>query len=303
MYGRRLLTLTALTIVLLFTMNAGINVVVAQASVDYDADDDGLIEIEWLEQLDAVRWDLDGDGFADDGGNSERYFAAFPDAAEYMGCPDHCHGYELARDLDFKSAGSYASGAVNGKWTSGNGWLPIGLSLEEDDALVATFNGNGHTIVNLYINRQGENQPQVAGLIGYLWGGGNISRLGLVNVDVIGMRDVGALVGYNGGSIIDSYAIGRVSGNDNVGGLAGYSNNITSSYAAVNVSGKFRVGGLIGEGHDIKSSYATGEVSGEDRVGGLAGEGQEITLSYATGNVSGISDVGGLAGSGGHHIF
>lgn len=34
----------------------------AQAGVDYDADDDGLIEIKWLEQLDVVRWDLNGDG-------------------------------------------------------------------------------------------------------------------------------------------------------------------------------------------------------------------------------------------------
>ena len=41
---------------------AGTDVVSAQGAVDYDADDDGLIEIEWLEQLDAVRWDLDGDG-------------------------------------------------------------------------------------------------------------------------------------------------------------------------------------------------------------------------------------------------
>ncbi len=34
----------------------------AQVPVDYDADDARLIEIEWLEQLDAVRWDLDGNG-------------------------------------------------------------------------------------------------------------------------------------------------------------------------------------------------------------------------------------------------
>ena len=41
---------------------AGLDSVGAQGAVDYDADDDGLIEIEWLEQLDAVRWDLDGGG-------------------------------------------------------------------------------------------------------------------------------------------------------------------------------------------------------------------------------------------------
>ena len=77
--------------------------------VEYDTDDDGLIEIEWLGQLNAARWDLDGDGVVDDGGNAEAYSAAFPDATEEMGCAKGCHGYELMRDLDFKSAGSYAS--------------------------------------------------------------------------------------------------------------------------------------------------------------------------------------------------
>ena len=103
-------TLAALTVVLLFAAMAGLNVVVAQSPVDYDADDDGLIEIQWLEQLDAVRWDLDGDGFADDGANAERYFAAFPNAAEYMGCPDHCYGYELARDLGLQERGELCVG-------------------------------------------------------------------------------------------------------------------------------------------------------------------------------------------------
>ena len=52
----------ALCIALLFSAMAGLGGVSAQAGVDYDADDDGLIEIKWLEQLDVVRWDLNGDG-------------------------------------------------------------------------------------------------------------------------------------------------------------------------------------------------------------------------------------------------
>ena len=40
----------------------GLNAVGRQSPVDCDADDDGLIEIEWPEQLNAIRWDLDGDG-------------------------------------------------------------------------------------------------------------------------------------------------------------------------------------------------------------------------------------------------
>ena len=35
----------------------------AQSSTDYDADDDGLIDINNLDQLNAIRWDLDGNGY------------------------------------------------------------------------------------------------------------------------------------------------------------------------------------------------------------------------------------------------
>ncbi len=49
----------------------------ARSFNDYDADDDGLIEISNLEQLNAIRWDLDGDGDSDHDG----YAAAFPDPA------------------------------------------------------------------------------------------------------------------------------------------------------------------------------------------------------------------------------
>ena len=66
-YNKLITAIAALTVALLFTVTAGLDGASAQSPVDYDADDDGLIEIEWLGQLDAVRWDLDGDGFADDG--------------------------------------------------------------------------------------------------------------------------------------------------------------------------------------------------------------------------------------------
>lgn len=63
MKSNKLITaIAALTVALLLGATAGLNGVAVQSAVDYDADDDGLIEIEWLEQLDAVRWDLDGDG-------------------------------------------------------------------------------------------------------------------------------------------------------------------------------------------------------------------------------------------------
>ena len=59
----------------------------ARTGTDYDADDDQLIEIDSLAKLNAVRWDLDGDGTASSG-NATTYAAAFPGAAAGMGCPD-----------------------------------------------------------------------------------------------------------------------------------------------------------------------------------------------------------------------
>ena len=64
-------------------------------SGDYDADDDGLIEVSNLAQLDAIRYDLDGDGDVADQ-DYVAYTQAFTGAVAGMGCPSGgCTGYEL----------------------------------------------------------------------------------------------------------------------------------------------------------------------------------------------------------------
>ena len=48
-------------------------------SVDYDTDDDGLIEVANLAQLDAIRYDMDGNGIATSSYQGRtKYAAAFP---------------------------------------------------------------------------------------------------------------------------------------------------------------------------------------------------------------------------------
>ena len=85
----------------------------------YDSDADGLIEIEFLEQLAAIRYDLDGNGIPE-GTFKNAYAAAFPASADGVVCND-CRGYELARTLDFNDADSYASGAVKRGVDGGRG--------------------------------------------------------------------------------------------------------------------------------------------------------------------------------------
>ena len=191
----------------------------------YDRDGDGLIEIEYLEQLDAVRFDLDGDGKADHDSGAAAYAVAFPTSATEAVCDNNCNGYELARSLDFAAVDSYASGVVNEEWTSGEGWQPIQfgeawLSLVAENPFAATFDGNGHTISNLYISRRTDDPEDAApaGLFGSTTSDSVIRNVGLVDVNVAGFVTVGGLVGGNLGAIKDSHVTGRVSGAGYVGG-------------------------------------------------------------------------------------
>ena len=273
--------------------------------IDYDTDGDGLIEISYLEQLDAVHWDLNGDGRQDTGAPDAAYAAAFPNPAPGMGCVSRCNGYELTRDLDFDSAASYASGVVNQAWRERTGerwggWSPIGSGLYElntwrpDDRFAATFDGNGHTVFNLYIN---SGQGGI-GLFGYTAPTSLIRGVGLASVDVSGTSPIGGLAGKNNGAIIDSFATGIVTGYSHVydgpdgyGGLVGHNTgSILTSHAEVDVLGSHAVGGLVGKNDGtIGTSYATGDVSGDFiKVGGLVGEATSgsIAACYATGRVS-----------------
>ena len=218
-----------------------------------------------------------------------------------MGCPaSGCEGYELTRDLDFNDPSSYASGSVDRGWSRGErdeGWLPIGIHFER---FSSTFDGNGHTLANLFIDRD----AAYVGLFGGISSAGAIYQLGLLEVEVGGKANVGPLAGGNDGTIIGCYATGSVSGIDALGGLVGANSDqhhgtIIGSHAKVDVSGINFIGGLAGANHGtIIGSHATGNVSGSSTVGGLAGwNSGPIGTSYATGNVSGTIAVGGLVGN------
>ena len=267
----------------------------------YDIDGDRLINVSNLEQLDAIRYDLDGDGSPDPDGDVNKYGDAFPTSGTETVCESGCNGYELARSLDFANPDSYASGAVNTAWTAGNGWDPIaGVGRSP-----FVFDGNGNTISNLFIKRI---DTQGVGLFSLNDFNGIIHNIGLVDVDVSGETG-GGLAGINLGTISHSYATGSVSGSEtDTGGLVGLNGSefvtggstISHSSASVAVSGDHNVGGLAGENFGaVMFSHATGSVEGDDSaVGGLVGSNEGTVISsYATGSVSGSDrSVGGLAG-------
>ena len=123
-----------------------------EQAVDIDKDGDGLIEICDLEGLYEMRYVLNGLG----------YRTSPTDTINRMGCPSggNCRGFELTRNLNFTNNDSYRTVANTATYTVGSGWEPIGTvsaGTLETPGLVNPFNtrfeGNGHTISNLMINR------------------------------------------------------------------------------------------------------------------------------------------------------
>lgn len=195
--------------------------------------------------------------------------------------------YVLGADID-------ASETADG----GAGWEPIGTTV---NGFTGVFDGAGHVIRGLTINRPAEG---IVGLFGAIGDGGTVRNVGLVDVSVTGQDGTGALVGYAfpGSTITGSYAEGSVYGAEAVGGLAGrIDGTVSGSYAAGSVSGNNRVGGLVGVNvtGGIDRSYADSAVSaGGGYAGGLVGLNQSaaISLSYATGSIDGSAAAGGLVG-------
>ena len=269
--------------------------VLPTTTADYDADDDGLIEISNLAQLDAVRHDLDGDGVPTTTG-AVSYARAFANGSAQLACGGlfGCVGYELSADPDFDTDNSGEAGAGDTYWNGGAGWVPIG---DSSDSFSAIFEGNGETITNLFIDKSGND----VGLFGETTSSAVIRNLELVAVQVTGTDNVGGLVGSNGGAVSGCFATGKVSGDDDVGGLVGANldaGSVSASYSTVQVTGDDRIGGLAGSNRgEVTAAYATGRVVGDFEAGGLIGRNSgDVNVSYASGLVSGRSTIGGLIG-------
>ena len=255
-----------------------------------DDDGDGLIDIYILEDLDAIRYQLDGRGYRR---NQDAKLIV-------QDCPGQvCSGYELRRDLDFNTDTSYGQISNKAIWTTEAGWDPIG---RVNNRFSSVLEGNGHTISGLYIDSDSAGLP--IGLFSEVDTNSKIKNIGLLDIDISGSIQVGALIGWNYGSIINSYALGIVVGVRDTGGLVGENRNegkVISSFANVSMKGNLSTGGLVGENNgSIINSYALGEVNSDFQIaGGLVGENNgSIINSYATGKVVSPGNwIGGLVGT------
>ncbi len=246
----------------------------------------------------------------------------------------HSASYRLTCDVDLSA---YCK--------EDGGWEPIGYrniyddSLEdilwekdgeaEDDGWVTyhetdagyfngTFDGGGHVVRGLYINRPKE---QAQGLFGAridLRGKDRnsteykskettvIKNLYIEDCDVTGAYYTGGVMGgmwnfiqYEGGglNIENCHVTGKIVGNGTAGGVVGSASTVKNSsfVGTVDASG---AGGIAGAAYYIYGCVAHARVTGSCDVGGIGGEAVCVRNSYMTGSVAGYDSVGGITGMG-----
>jgi hypothetical protein len=190
---------------------------------------------------------------------------------------------------------------------------PFGLMHSFD----GIFDGQGHVIAGLMINRPSERK---VGLFSESESGAILKNIRLSNVNISGLKEVGALVGRSWSNISRTSSSGSVMCGfagpfTSAGGLVGYQEGgyIKESYSSAVVvtgDGDTCAGGLVGyqaSSGKIENCYATGgvrggtwtdEPPGGSAAGGLVGSTSGLIVnSYATGEVTRGYFAGGFVGA------
>ena len=204
--------------------------------------------------------------------------------------------YELVSDIN-------ASETRN--WNNGKGFDPIGENY--DNRFNGSFDGRGHIIDGLFINRS---STEWVGLFGYT-DRAPITRVGVTDVNFTGSRGIGAIAALSDHKISKVYSTGIIKSSNNpgyIGGVVGQSSGdsnqnrgFKNSYSLVDidVDEGDDVAGLAGySSGDITNTYTAGTVPDDIYGGGLVGftEGGTVSSSYWDINNSG--DPGSIVGTG-----
>ncbi|MCI8299293.1 MAG: hypothetical protein HFI69_02920 [Lachnospiraceae bacterium] len=151
-------------------------------------------------------------------------------------------------------------------------WTAIGT---EDHPFTGSFDGDGHTVKNLYVSAPTEDNQ--------------------------------GLFGVNSGTIKNLTVEGSVSGKDNIGGIAGTNKKegtIQNCTTDVIVDGENNVGGIVGKNEGTVTGCTNkGSVTGSGTgVGGVAGSNNgTLENDRNTASVNGKDNVGGITGTNGEN--
>ena len=252
-------------------------------NVTVDADGDGLIDISTAEMLNNMRYDLAGTS----------YKTSATDAGDSSGCPiGGCNGYELMANIDLlpmldangngqidKTTVTVASQmhtVIDVGPRKDTSWVPVGNNANR---FTGTFEGNGNTIANLWVNVSSSSGSAYAGLFGATGGTVEIRNVGVISGGVFSSSSSGS---YSGGLVGRSFSSLTIT-NSYFSGSGGVSSSSSSSS-----SGSFSYsGGLVGRSSSltITNSYFSGS-------GGVSSSSSSSSGSFSSGSYS-----GGLVGS------
>ncbi len=240
------------------------------------------------------------------------------------------NGAELAYLSDFDTEGLYfelANDIVLSD-TSSENWFENAIEWPYI-SFYGNFNGNGHTITGLCVNPETlDGEYENVGLFSDAQNA-TIQNVNLEDVYLVGIEDVGGIVGDGGDVFIYNCSVSGVvksltyeyededeegnigtSGGGYVGGIAGYlhydenGSRVENCTNNADVYGdRYDIGGIVGYG----SSYSevvycvnNGNVTGSDYLGGIAGElsgnywedDEQLTIEYEYDYVNGCVNYG-----------
>jgi len=193
--------------------------------------------------------------------------------------------FRLTTDIDLAGVGG------------SSGWIPIG---NNTNSFSGIFDGDGHIIKNININRPSMDYVGLFGCIDY----GTVKNLGIASGIIRSNNSVGSVVGFSFvGAVENCYNNSTINGVNLVGGVVGYSyyGTVENCYNTGTINGDNNgTGGVVGLNGfgTVKNCYNTGTISGKYiYAGGIAGMSiGTVENCYNTGTIKGISEVGGIVG-------
>lgn len=258
-----------------------------QTTDKYDVDDDGIMDTVYeIGNAGQLYW------FADNVNNGEYDFRS----SNAVLTSDITVIYNLFTSLD-STPDSASLESTSDSAVRLREWSPIGTR-----GYTGTFDSNNHTVSGLY------NESEYASSIGFidtLFEEGTVKNLGVEESIFAGDMNIGGVVGYNKGNIINCYNAGKVSGTEYVAGIAGnaYYVDIIDCHNTGKITGYRDIGGIVGSLDDscIKNCSNSGNIEGDEDseyVGGIYGYAYDVAISdcYNKGDVSGFSEIGGISG-------
>jgi len=192
---------------------------------------------------------------------------------------------------DYRLTNNIDAGATFG-WNNGTGFEPTGVTFR------GTFDGDGYTVTDLYMNRS----TSEVGLFASTSGDAVVENVVLENAEVTGENSVGGLIGHNEGEVRNSRVTGTVTGlgETSTGGVVGRNVGgiVTRSSSSARVSGERYVGNLVGRNTgEVSLSYTDGVVRGDDTMAGIVGYNLgTVHNSYSAVDAEGRVTVAGLVG-------